>query len=79
MYGNPAALSQLERERLGIPPQHHVGLDPNDPMQMRLAGEYHAHSHTHLHLHSQQQQQEAAYQLAREFVLKNLIRRYTFI
>lgn len=28
---NPAALSQLERERLGIPP-HHVGLDPNDPM-----------------------------------------------
>lgn len=26
-----AAMSQIERERLGIP-GHHVGLDPNDPM-----------------------------------------------
>lgn len=33
LYGNPAAMSQLERERLGIPPSHHVpGMDPNDPM-----------------------------------------------
>lgn len=31
LYGNPAAMS-LERERLGIPPAHHVGMDPNDPM-----------------------------------------------
>lgn len=31
LYANPAAMSQLERERLGIPP-HHVGLDPNDPL-----------------------------------------------
>lgn len=34
LYTNPAAaaaMSQLERERLGIPP-HHVGLDPSDPM-----------------------------------------------
>lgn len=30
-----AAMSQLERERLGIPP-HHVGLDPNDPMVSAL-------------------------------------------
>lgn len=32
MYGNPGALTPLERERLGLPPTHHVGLDPNDPM-----------------------------------------------
>lgn len=31
LYPNQAAISQLERERLGIPPSHH-GLDPNDPM-----------------------------------------------
>lgn len=31
LYNNPAAMSQLERDRLGIPP-HHVGLDPSDPM-----------------------------------------------
>lgn len=31
LYGNPGAMS-LERERLGIPPGHHVGMDPNDPM-----------------------------------------------
>ncbi|KAJ6642024.1 Arginine-glutamic acid dipeptide repeats protein [Pseudolycoriella hygida] len=61
LYPNQAAISQLERERLGIPPSHH-GLDPNDPM-IRLAGEFHAHSHTHLHLHSQQQQEAAGFQL----------------
>ena len=32
MYANPAAISQMERERLGIPPPHHVGLDPNEHM-----------------------------------------------
>lgn len=34
LYGNPAAMS-LERERLGIPPAHH-GMDPNDPMVVRI-------------------------------------------
>ncbi|XP_063702977.1 arginine-glutamic acid dipeptide repeats protein isoform X4 [Culicoides brevitarsis] len=64
LYANPAAISQLERERLGIPP--HL-MDPSDPMVkhllLRLAGEYyHSHNHTHVHLHSQQQS-EAGFQL----------------
>lgn len=59
LYANHAALSQLERERLGLPP-HHM-LDPGvDPM-LRLAGEIHAHSHTHVHL--QQAGPEAGFQL----------------
>ncbi|KAL5291548.1 Gug family protein [Megaselia abdita] len=35
LYANPAAISQLERERLGLPPPHH-GLDPNDPMVRQI-------------------------------------------
>lgn len=31
LYPNPAAISQMDRERLGIPP-HHVGLDPSEHM-----------------------------------------------
>lgn len=31
LYANPAAISQMERERLGIPPPHHV-LDPSEHM-----------------------------------------------
>lgn len=33
LYANPAAISQLERERLGIPP--HL-IDPSDPMVKHL-------------------------------------------
>lgn len=33
LYANPAAISQLERERLGIPP--HL-IDPADPMVKHL-------------------------------------------
>lgn len=31
LYANPA-ISQMERERLGIPPPHHVGMDPGEHM-----------------------------------------------
>lgn len=77
LYGNPGAMS-LERERLGIPPGHHVGMDPNDPM-VSFERFFFIFLHTSnfpLSTSStllQQQPDVSGFQLPREFVFKAML------
>lgn len=74
LYGNPAAMS-MERERLGIPPGHHVGMDPNDPMVSvsGFDGIFDGilyNRFAHYFPSTQQQPDVSGFQLPREFVFK---------